>query len=422
MKNALDMQLMAIQQRNEASSARAPLATVLLLIAFFILVTTVALSPPEFIYDEPDYMQYVALLRQYGLTEEFLVALTGGAGPLYAFVHHAFEPLTQLNAVRMRLVNVVLLAVVAGILAAWLRRQNRADYLPASCAILAVPMTWVLAGMALTSMPALVFVSLSLYLLLRGVEALEREGRVLVWFAAAGLSLGIAVWGRQTALVLTAVPVVLALLDRRLRIPATVFAAIVMFFTAPLVLAWEGFAPPGEAAEEGLSLRHGLASLGYTGLCFFLLAPGRVWLSSGPLVIVATLAAMANAVLGIVVKCPFSSLLDDYLSASGMAACAVLFGSFLVFCAVLFIAWISKIIWRERRDLARVAINAGLLCIALSPALIANFYSSRYTAMALPYLVLAAQPWRSWNLKMCGAAILGCGAGWLSLLGYFQEP
>ena len=46
MKNALDMQLMAVQQRNEASSARAPLATILLLIAFFILVTTVALSPP----------------------------------------------------------------------------------------------------------------------------------------------------------------------------------------------------------------------------------------------------------------------------------------------------------------------------------------------------------------------------------------
>ena len=416
------MQLLEIRQRNEATSSRVRLATVVLFVAFFILVTTVALSPPEFIYDEPDYMQYVALLRQHGLTEQFLDALTGGAGPLYAFVHRAFEPLTHLNPVRMRLVNVAFLAMVAGILAAWLRRRNRADYLPASCAILAVPMTWVLAGMALTSMPALVFVTLSLYLLLRGVEALEREGRVLAWFAASGIFLGVAVWGRQTALVLTAVPVVLALLDRRLRLPAMAFAAIVMFFTAPLVLAWEGFTPPGEEAEEGLSLRHGLASLGYTGLCFFLLTPGMVWLSSGSLVTVAGIAAIANAALGIVVKCPFSSLLDDYLSASGMAACAVLFGSFLVFCAVLFVAWISKILWRERRDLARVTINAGLLCIALSPALIANFYSSRYTAMALPYLVLAAQPWRVWNWKMYGAAILGCGAGWLSLLGYFQQP
>ncbi len=414
------MQLLEIRQRNDESSSRGSAAGAYLLVAFLVLAATVVVSPPRFLFDEPDYLEYVALLRRHGLTEEFLDALSGGAGPLYAFVHRAFEPLTLLSPVRMRLVNVGLLAIVVGILAVWLRRQNRADYLAASGAIMAIPMTWVMAGMALTSMPALVFLSLSLCLLLQGVESLERGGRVLLWFAASGLFLGVAIWGRQTALVLVAVPVVLALLDCRLRRPAMAFVAIVALFTAPLVIAWEGFTPPQEEAEEGLSLSHGLTSLGYTGLCFFLLAPGRVWLSSRVLVVVATLAAIANAALGVVVKCPFSSLVDDYMPASGMLACAVLFGSFLVFCGVLFAAWISKIIWRERRDLSRVAINAGLLCVALSPALISNFYSSRYTALALPYLALAAQPWRIWNWKMCAAAIIGGGAGWLSLVGYFQ--
>ena len=413
------MQRFATRYTYEASTGTTGAAAAVLVLAALALVATVVTSPPNFVYDEPYYANYVALFRRYGLTEEFLDALTGGAGPLYAFVHRALEPLTNLSPVRMRLVNVVLLAVVVGILAAWLKRQNRPDYLLASCTILAVPMTWVLAGMALTSMPSLVFASLSLYVLLRGVEALEQGTPVLGWFVAAGVCLGVAVWGRQTALVLSGVPVLLALLDRRLRLPALVFVAIVVVFTAPLVIAWEGFTPPNEEADEGLSLRHGLTSLGYTGLCFFLLAPRLKWLSWKSLVASAVVAATVNASLEIVVIFPLTSFVDDFMSATGMAAGASLFGSLLVFCGVMFLGRILRIICQGRRDLKRVTINVGLLCIALSPALIANYYSSRYTAMALPYLVLAAQPWRSWGWQMSGAAIAGCTMGLLSLLGYF---
>lgn len=413
------MQRLAAHRTYEASAGAAGAAAVVLLLAGLALVVTVATSPLNFVYDEASYVNYVPLLRRHGLTGEFLDALTGGAGPLYAFLHRALEPLTNLNPVRMRLTNVVLLAVVAGILAAWLKRQDRPDYLLAACSILVVPMTWVLAGMALTSMPALVFLSLSLYALLRGVEALERGTPVLTWFVAGGIFLGVAVWGRQPTLVLAGVPVLLALLDRRLRIPAFVFAAVVVAFTLPLVIAWDGFTPPNEEADEGLSLRHGLTSLGYTGLCFFLLAPRPEWLSRKSLVAAAVAAAVVNAALGLVVICPFSSFVDDFLSASGMAICAVLFGSLLVFCAILFLGWILRIIWQARRDLKQVTINVGLLCIALSPALIANYYSSRYTAMALPYLVLAAQPWRAWGWRTNGTAIVGATVGLLSLLGYF---
>ncbi|MDI1282995.1 MAG: hypothetical protein PSV46_01240 [Reyranella sp.] len=413
------MQRLAIQHPRDASAETVGVTVAVLLLAALALVATVVTSPPAFVYDEPYYANYVSLFRRYGLTEKFLDALSGGAGPLYAFVHRALEPLTNLSPIRMRLVNIVLLAVVTGILAAWLKRQNRPDYLLASSAILVVPMTWVLAGMALTSMPALVFLSLSLYVQLRGVEALERGSAVLGWFVAGGIFLGVAVWGRQTVLVLTALPMLLALLDRRLRVPALAFLAIVVVFTAPLVIAWEGFTPPNEEADEGLSLCHGLASLGYTGLCFFLLAPRREWFSHKSFVAAAAVVAVVNATFGIVVLSPFSSFLDDFLSDAGMAVYAGLFGSLLAFCAVLFLGWILKIIWEGRRDLKQVTINAGLLCIALSPALIANYYSSRYTALALPYLVLAAQPWRAWGWRTSGAALAGCITGLLSLLGYF---
>ncbi|MDP1838290.1 MAG: hypothetical protein Q8N31_17145 [Reyranella sp.] len=394
-------------------------AGAILLVAFLGLVTMVVTSPGSFLHDGPEYVKYVPLLRQHGLTEAFLDSLPGAAGPLYAFVHLAFAPLTDLRPVGMRLVNVALLVVVAGILAAWLRQQNCRDYLVAACSILIVPMTWVMAGLALTEMPAMVFATLSLYLLLKGVEALEQEHPVLRWFAASGICLAVAVWGRQPYLLLAAVPVVMALLDRRLRIAALVFAAIVATLTIPLIIAWEGLVPPADGADEGLSLLHGAISLGYAGICFFLLVPRLQWFFRKPFIVAAIILAALNAWYGIVVYAPVETLASAFLSEGGMAAYSVACGSLMLVCGLTFLAWMLATTWRDRGDLKKVAINVGLLCIVLSPAFIANFYASRYTAMALPYLILAAQPWRKWGWQTTTATIIGCAMGLVSLQGYY---
>lgn len=395
-------------------------ACAVLLLAFAALVTLVVTSPREFLYDEGDHANYVLLLHQHGLSADFLKALTGAVGPLYAFLHFALEPLTELQPVRMRLVNIVLLVVVAGILSTWLKRRGCADYLAASGVILAVPMTWVLAGMALTEMPAMVFAALGLYLQLRGVEALERDRPVLAWFVASGFCLGIAVWGRQSYLVLAGVPVLLALLDPRLRLPALIFVGIVVASTIPLVAAWGALVPPLNEMALGLSPAKGLISLGYTGICFFLLAPRLAWPPQKYLIVIAVVTAVANVSLGVVVFYPLQSLADRLLPVSAMSAYGSLSGSVLAMCGVVFFVWMLRITWQSRGDLKQVTINAGLLCVSLSPALIGNFYSSRYTAMALPYLVLAAQPWRTWGWLTTVTVLAGCGIGFLSLQGYRQ--
>jgi len=399
-------------------------ACAVLLVAFLGLATIVATSPPDYLYDEEAYANYVPLLHQHGLAGEFLVSLTGAAGPLYAFVHFALEPVTDLLPIRMRLVNVAFLVVVAGILAAWLKRRSCSDYLAASASILVVPMTWVLAGLALTEMPAMVFATLSLYMQLRGIEALEKGRPPLGWFVAGGIVFGVAIWGRQSYLVLVAVPVLLALLDRKMRIPALVFFGIAVAFAVPLVIAWGGFVPPTDEADEGLSPVHGLISLGYAGICFFLLAPRLRWLGQKSSIVVAAVAvvviASVNASLGIVVGYPLQSFVDRFLPASAMSAYGILYGSLLLVCGIAFFVWMVRTTWQRRDDLKQVTINIGLLCVVLSPALIGNFYSSRYTAMALPYLILAAQPWRQWGWMTSMTAVVGCGLGFLSLQGYFQ--
>lgn len=138
------------------------------------------------------------------------------------------------------------------------------------------------------------------------------------------------------------------------------------------------------------------------------------------MVAAAGVIAIANAYWAIYLCYPFKSLVDGFLSAPAMVLYGVLCGSLLVACGAAFFVWILLVTWQGREDLRQVAINTSLICVALSPALIGNFFSSRYAAMALPYLVLAAQPWRQWNWAANVTTAAGCGIGFLSLLGYFQ--
>jgi len=150
----------------------------------------------------------------------------------------------------------------------------------------------------------------------------------------------------------------------------------------------------------------------------------RIVLSGAAVIVVAAVAvvviASVNASLGIVVGYPLQSFVDRFLPASAMSAYGILYGSLLLVCGIAFFVWMVRTTWQGRDDLKQVTINIGLLCVVLSPALIGNFYSSRYTAMALPYLILAAQPWRQWGWMTSMTAVVGCGLGFLSLQGYFQ--
>jgi hypothetical protein len=394
----------------------------LLFLGFCTLLMLVATSPPRFLYDEPFHADTVLLLHQHGLSPRFLKSLPTASGPLYSFVQFVFEPLTRLQPVRMRLVNVFLLALVSGILVSSLNRQRQTDHWVAGCSALIVPMTWVVAGMALSEMPAIVFVTLSLYLQLRALAALEAGHPIRGWFLVSGFCLGIAVWGRQPYLLLCGVPVLVGILERRLRMAAAIFVGIVLAMAIPLFVIWNGLVPPDsqDLVLLGVSVPHGLLSLGYAGICFFLIAPEFRYLPLKVLFGLLMLTIAANASLDIMVSYPIQSLADRYFPTSMLSLYGSVSGSLLLSCGLVFLAALLRMIWLDRKDLSRVTIIAGLLCIAIAPMFDTFQYSSRYTAMSLPYLIMAAQAWRRWRLETPITAALGCVLGFLSLLGYFS--
>ncbi len=128
-------QLIETTRRTTSDRLAMRVTSGILFAAFLALVVLVVTSPHRFLYDEPYFVEYIPLLHQHGFTTKFLNSLTGTVGPLYALVHAVFEPATHLEPVRMRLVNVILLGLVAGLLAAWLKRQGRPDYRVAGCSV-----------------------------------------------------------------------------------------------------------------------------------------------------------------------------------------------------------------------------------------------------------------------------------------------
>ena len=394
--------------------------TGLLVLAFLAMVTLVATSPNRLLYDEPFFANYVSLLHQYGFTPRFLNSLNAAPGPLSAVVQIIFEPLTHLRPVATRFVNVFLLIVLALILVMCMKRAP--DNWAFGCSVLVVPMTWVVAGMALSEMSAMVFVTLSLYLQLRGLDALGAGRGVLGWFLLSGVCLGIAVWGRQPYLLLASTPMLAALMERRLRLAAVVFLAAACALALPLFALWGGLVPPSQQSlQQGFSIVHGLTSLGYVGICFTLLVPRARWLPLRLVLGLVALTVIANASLGAFVLYPAAPLADRYLAAPLKPIYGNLCGSLFLGCGVVVLAALLRITWNSREDLKHLTLNAGLLCVAVSPVFIPHQYSSRYAAMSLPYLMLAAHRWRQWELKVALTAALGCGVGFLSLSGYFSQ-
>ena len=192
-----------MQTTIESQSSRIALRATggLLVIAFLALATLVAMSPNRLLYDEPYFANYVSLLHRYGFTSTFLNSLNAAPGPLSAVIQLIFEPVTRLRPVAMRFVNVFLLVALVLVLVMWLKR-GASDYWVAGGSVLVVPMTWVVAGMALSEMPAMFFVTLSLYLQLRGLEAFHADRPTLGWFLVAGICLGVAVCGSRTCCLL----------------------------------------------------------------------------------------------------------------------------------------------------------------------------------------------------------------------------
>lgn len=393
---------------------------------YAVLLLLILSSTAQFVYDEPEYIFYTKLLARYGLSEKFLLSLTGSAGPLFGIVHFILQPLTHLRPLGARLVSFTCFLSMVAIIFLTLRRINYGHALMLSAAAITLPMSWAIAGLALTEAPAMLFVSLSLLLLViaRPERVLWARELRLVAFLASALCLGIASTGRQPFLLLSIVPFCAAVIRRENIRPSLAYMGLAWLPILPAVLVWRSILPPVDqqfvTSNFPLSPAHASLSLGYAALMVVILAPTfllpGVRIFSICLVPVLVLNFIFRAVTFPVMMTLVSSFLPEPFLSWYCTAC----GSILICSGLSLLAVLIRSAWERRSDYVTLIASLAFLLVIVSPLFITYQYSSRYTAVALPFLLVAIRDWYKPSVATFAVGLLGSLAGMISLWEYYR--
>jgi 4-amino-4-deoxy-L-arabinose transferase-like glycosyltransferase len=399
---------------------------VVIITANVALCVLVAGSPHHPVYDEQWFLDTLDLLNRQGLSLGFLREFPGAAGPTFTLLFAAIDRVLTLSFPWLRFANVALLAAAATliwrILAASPERNKDAPS-PAllAASLTTLPTVGVSAGMALTEMPALFFVVVSVLLLTlaRAPNAKSAPS----WLAAigCGTAAAVAVLGRQNYLVvLPALTLAFGWPPACRRHDLTriaVIGAVVVVIAGPVFIVWGGLIPPKSAwSGDGFSAANAVRSAGYAGIIVLLFAPEifRVLWQRKRLLAAAALASIPLLLATGGAPIPMASLVRPLFSEQLTAAIATGFGFLLSLSAICFVGSFVFYCWQERTNwLTRFAGSTALLGI-LSNAKITHQFSSRYVLVFLPFIVLATAPAvrTNWHqpLRLALGACISLGA------------
>ncbi len=398
-----------------------------------LVITIIHRQPP--LFDEPLLIPNVLLLDQYGLSREFFLNIDNQApGPLYQFVHYALRPITHLQPPGIRLVNTFMLLMIIVLLAAIVRKtqlQRRIKqnvWLPA-LHIMAVPMIWTVSGMALTEIPAMLFASLSIWLLQLAPDYTRKRWWLGVGLSLlAGLSLGLAILGRSPFVVL--VPSALLLLlqiggeVRKRRIIVSIYMTVALLCCMPVFVIWGGLVPPKQAIinEGGIVFWHGILAFAYGALIVLIVAPA--WFTYNRLILLV-LVLLYVILLPVnyywlhYAYAPLSGVLGKIFPAAVMQIYPYLISPFLLTIALYFL-YCAFLQWMERRtEPFSLFILLSVLLMLATSFKVTHLFSSRYVAQTAPLFIIMLAPYIRINRGQLIRLAAGMIIGLLSLETYF---
>lgn len=338
-------------------------------------------------------------------------------GPFYPAVHWLLSGGNGILPVPwVRLPNLVALAFI--VVAAGRTMVARGQPAAAAGALLAIPMIWVTAGLALTEIPAIAGATLAGWAAVERGRPAAEPAAIRRWTLLFVLGLSCATLTRQTLAVVAPGLAIIAFRGRRDF--AALFCALVLGL-APLGLlavAWGGLLPPKLEFVSGFEASHALLAFCITGLVVVLVAPTFFvahWRSAATVgVTVATL----NVLLGWV----HPAVLTSVQKMVGDPAWALIVERSLAWFAVLlgagFTASAVETVWRNRD---RSEMGLLLVVLAINLACAANRYqfSSRYPAIAAPFLIMFLAPWVQLTPWALARYTFGAGVGFMALRSYY---
>jgi hypothetical protein len=387
------------------------------LMAVYVLLQT---KPP--FYDEVYHLEQVRAFRSSSSFYLWLVNNDSSAtGPVYALLHRALAlGGNSLPPPWLRLPNLVLLGIVLVTMAHALRHFRHPQPGAAVMAVLAVPMIWVISGMALTEIPAMTGIAAAYYAAaVLGSDGPVGTGRkwLLMGLLAGGVAIGVC--GRQTYLVAVPALILLGAETKKPMFRVAAAAAVGLIPAGLLFLVWRGLVPPRMAyIGGGLRMAHAAYAICYVGVTSLLIAPRFLCENWRWILPAGVISVLANLVAGALQFTPLASA-QRWLGSPGLAA--VLEGiasqAFVVAGVALVVA-VALNLWKSPDR--RFAANAsGVILLCGVCACVTAQFSSRYVCMTVPFLIPMLAPWMEFSPWAVGRLVLGMGLGAAALHSYF---
>lgn len=390
-----------------------------------------------FFYDEPAYLDNVRLLKEHGLSKAYLLAHKGSAGITYPIIHFLLSPITGLQPHWVRLVNVIMLVLVMGFTGKiYSISSGENNVKSAGFLMLSIPMTYIITGMALTEMPALFFLTVSLYLLLIALERSEALAKTWLYVMLSAICMSAAVLGRQPYLLLVFTTPLFLLYAKKSQ--WKIVAAFIVGALIPAVMVfnvWGGLVAPDDAMHydtnqkgKGFMIEYVLLCLAYFASCIlftnrlFFVQVRRTLIT--PLVIGFIAFTAVNYYFPVSDFIPAETVMKRTL-AGNIVLMHILISAFqasLLLLSGYFVVSLFYRAWERRRNSFFLFSTTSLLAIAFSCGFISHQFSSRYAAQASIFLVLVCLNRFEFKLPGILMRILGMTIGCICLLSYYWFP
>ena len=382
-------------------------------------------SPAALTYDERNFYPNLELLQKTRLDTTFLRSMKyQSPGPLYQVVHLAASPITRLSIKRMRFLNLLMLVAAIVVLGALLSEKLGMRGWFAAGSLLAIPVTWVIGGLALTEAPSLLFLMLCLLLLQSGLsEKISLAGSLLLAILA-GACMSCAIAGRTPYLLVIPAAWALYKPNGKSGVVLVAFTATSLIVPALLFYTWQGLVPPHVAQIHGaLEPLYVFWGLAYAGAFIFLIAPSCLTWNPGWALLCAILGilfAAFNFVFQYRWYLPMTTAIRGALGEEWSRPAGYIFPGLIAVAGLYCALCLGVKAWRGRegRDNQLFGTLAAVAIIVTCAKSSAQF-SSRYVLQAAPFLILAAGEYAAsgpWRLaRLSGGITLGL----ISLMSYY---
>jgi hypothetical protein len=402
------------------------------LLAALIILTWLQKKAP--FWDESYYLENVEILQKQGWSKQFLLNYKGPAGPTFGVVHFFLKPLTELGVPAVRMVNIVFLLATMFMTWLTLKKIGNRDYITATLSILAIPTVYTMAGLVLTEMIAVFFLSVAIYLVL---SAYKDNKFNLFNAILAGLCMSAAILGRQPLLLVTlSLPLLLVAIhgkkiELNLSNKKRLIFLLVAIVTSLIIPAWVfsvwGNIQPADVAYTGAGLEpdHLLLAVAYAGLHLVLINPSFFNLKTDfsnlkEVGMVILLAFLANLLLFKVEFTPFNTLASKFLPQQIMPAYALICGSLLAVLGITFSYFFLKK-QLATGDSMSLFLTVAFLVVVISSLKVTHQFSARYVAQAFPLLILCVNVNRKEiSTGSIISLLIGGLLGLISLNSYFN--